>query len=110
MARSTSETGSGISSSLICIGVEPPLACSGTRDHSIRPPASAHCRVACPLSTRAAQPDLPPIGRPSETRKDLDVVDNIDVHAVRSLAGSSTPGWSGLAYGMKCTGHHGGGL
>src|SRR5689334_18181343 len=41
MARSTSETGSGISSSLICIGVEPSLACARPRDHYVRPPTSA---------------------------------------------------------------------
>ena len=35
------------------------MACSRPRDHSIRPPTSAHCRVACPPTTRAAQPDLP---------------------------------------------------
>src|SRR4051794_17689565 len=59
MARSTSETGSGISSTLICIGIHPPLACSRPRDHAIRPPTSPRCRVTYrdPAPRNPATPD-----------------------------------------------------
>src|SRR5450755_4386471 len=41
MARSTSETGSGISSNFICMGVEPFLVSSRRRDYSVGLPTCA---------------------------------------------------------------------